>query len=49
MFRGTTIVAVARGGKVAFAGDGQVTFGGNTIMKHKARKVRRLYHGKVLA
>jgi ATP-dependent HslUV protease subunit HslV len=49
MFRGTTIVAVRKDGGVAFAGDGQVTFGGNTIMKHKARKVRRLYHDKVLA
>ncbi len=49
MFRGTTIVAVSNAGKVAFAGDGQVTFGGNTIMKHKARKVRRLFQGKVLA
>lgn len=49
MFRGTTIVAVRKEGRVAFAGDGQVTFGGNTIMKHKARKVRRLFHGKVLA
>lgn len=49
MFRGTTIVAVRKEGRVAFAGDGQVTFGGNTIMKHKARKVRRLFHGRVLA
>lgn len=49
MFHATTIVAVRHQGKVAIAGDGQVTFGGNTVMKHKAKKVRRLYHGKVLA
>lgn len=49
MFRGTTIVGVCKEGHVAFAGDGQVTFGGNTVMKHKAKKVRRLFHGQVLA
>lgn len=49
MFHATTIVAVHHQGKTAIAGDGQVTFGGNTIMKHNAKKVRRLYHGKVLA
>lgn len=49
MFDATTIVAVKHKGKIAIAGDGQVTFGGNTVMKHKAKKVRRLYHGKVLA
>lgn len=49
MFRGTTIVAVKKGNKVAVAGDGQVTFGGNIIMKHRARKVRRLYNGQVIA
>lgn len=49
MFHATTIVAVKHKGKTAIAGDGQVTFGGNTIMKHNAKKVRRLYHGKVLA
>lgn len=49
MFHGTTIVAVKKDNKVAMAGDGQVTFGGNTIMKHKARKVRRLQKEKVLA
>ncbi|MDN5345143.1 MAG: ATP-dependent HslUV protease, peptidase subunit HslV [Clostridia bacterium] len=46
--QGTTVIAIRHKGKVAVAGDGQVTFG-NTIMKHKARKVRRLYQGKVLA
>lgn len=49
MFHATTIVAVHHQGNTAIAGDGQVTFGGNTIMKHNAKKVRRLYHGKVLA
>ena len=48
-FHATTIVAVKHNGKTAIAGDGQVTFGQNTIMKAGARKVRRLYHGKVLA
>ncbi|EGO63139.1 ATP-dependent protease subunit HslV [Acetonema longum] len=49
MFHATTIVAVCHQGKVAVAGDGQVTFGGNTVMKHNAKKVRTLYQGKVLA
>ena len=44
---GTTIVAVKRNGKIAIAGDGQVTLQ-DTIMKHTARKVRRLYEDKVL-
>ena len=45
--RGTTIVAVKHKGKVAVAGDGQVTL--DTIaLKHNARKVRRLYHDKVI-
>jgi ATP-dependent HslUV protease subunit HslV len=46
-FWGTTVIAVRRDGKVAIGGDGQVTFG-NTILKHRARKVRRLYKGQVL-
>ncbi|MFO7951242.1 MAG: ATP-dependent protease subunit HslV [Bacillota bacterium] len=49
MFDATTIVAVKIKDKVAIAGDGQVTFGNNTIIKHGAKKVRRLYEGKVLA
>lgn len=49
VFHATTIVAVKKGSKVAIAGDGQVTFGQNTIMKHTARKVRRLHQGRVLA
>ena len=48
-FHATTIVAVKKGNKVAIAGDGQVTFGERAIMKATARKVRRLYHGKILA
>ncbi|KJS87527.1 MAG: ATP-dependent protease subunit HslV [Peptococcaceae bacterium BICA1-8] len=49
MFRGTTIVAVKKDNFIAVAGDGQVTFGQNTIMKHHAKKVRKLYNGKVAA
>ena len=49
MFHATTIVAVKRNGKTAIAGDGQVTFGEHTIMKSTAKKVRRLYHDKVIA
>jgi len=49
MFHGTTIVAVLKNGRCALAGDGQVTLGGNTIMKHHAVKVRRIYQSKVLA
>ncbi|MDP2683232.1 MAG: ATP-dependent protease subunit HslV [Deltaproteobacteria bacterium] len=48
MFHGTTILAVRRDGKVAIAGDGQVTLG-NTVMKKGAVKVRRMGDGKVLA
>jgi ATP-dependent HslUV protease subunit HslV len=45
--RSTTILAVRHKGQVALAGDGQVSLG-NTIMKHEARKVRRLYHDQVI-
>ncbi len=48
-FHATTIVAVRHKGRTAIAGDGQVTFGEHTIMKANARKVRRLYHGSVIA
>jgi ATP-dependent HslUV protease subunit HslV len=48
MMKGTTIVAVRRDGHCAVAGDGQVTFGQNTIMKHHAKKVRRLFDDKVV-
>ena len=47
-FHATTIVCVRRNGRVALAGDGQVTLG-NQVMKGNARKVRRLADGKVLA
>ena len=47
-FDGTTILSVRRNGIVAIGGDGQVSLG-NTVMKSNARKVRRLYDGKVLA
>jgi len=50
LLKGTTILAVRRNGKGAMAGDGQVTLtGNNTIVKAKARKVRRLYRGEVVA
>ena len=46
--RGTTIVAVRREGRCAVAGDGQVTLGESTVLKHSARKVRRIYKDKVV-
>ena len=48
-FHATTIVAVKNGDRVAIAGDGQVTMGETTIMKHTAKKVRKLYGGRVVA
>jgi ATP-dependent HslUV protease subunit HslV len=48
-FHATTICAVRHEGRGAVAGDGQVTFGGNMVMKHSAKKVRRLYRGQVVA
>ena len=47
-FHGTTILSVRRQGKVALGGDGQVTLG-NIVIKASARKVRRLYHDRILA
>ncbi len=47
-FHGTTIVSVRRGAAVALGGDGQVTLG-NIVVKQTARKVRRLYHDRILA
>ena len=47
-FHGTTILSVRKGTNVALGGDGQVTLG-NVVMKGSARKVRKLFHGKVLA
>ncbi len=46
---GTTIVGVKRDGQVALGGDGQVTFGNNTIIKTGARKIRKIYNNQVLA
>ncbi|NOQ86269.1 MAG: ATP-dependent protease subunit HslV [Deltaproteobacteria bacterium] len=46
--KGTTIIAVRHNGEVAIGGDGQVTFG-NSILKQKANKTRKLYKDKVLA
>lgn len=48
MFKGTTICAVRRDGVTAIAGDGQVTMGESVIMKSTAKKVRRIYGGKVV-
>jgi len=48
MFKGTTICCVRHNSQVALAGDGQVSMG-NTVMKHGARKIRRLYQDQVLA
>ena len=46
-FHGTTIVCVRKNGKVAMGGDGQVTLG-QTAIKHTARKVRKIFNGKVM-
>jgi len=48
LIRSTTVMCVRRDGKVVMAGDGQVTLGDNVI-KHSARKIRRLYQDKILA
>lgn len=48
MFHATTILCVRRNGTVAIGGDGQVTLG-NTVLKHNARKIRRLYGDRVIA
>lgn len=48
MFKGTTILCVRHNGKVAIAGDGQVTMG-NTVLKHNAKKIRRMYNDKIVA
>jgi len=47
MFKGTTILAVKRNNEVAIAGDGQITME-NTIAKNEAKKIRKIYHNKVL-
>ena len=48
-FHATTIFAVQHNGKCAMAGDGQVTMGNSVVMKHTARKVRKLFNNRVLA
>ena len=48
MFKGTTILCIRHRDKIVMAGDGQVSFG-DIVMKHNARKVRRLYGDKILA
>lgn len=48
-FHATTIFAIQHNGQSAMAGDGQVTLGESVIMKHTAKKVRKLYHNQVLA
>ncbi|AXH98692.1 ATP-dependent protease subunit HslV [Sporosarcina sp. PTS2304] len=48
-FHATTIFAIHHEGKCAMSGDGQVTMGNTVVMKHTAKKVRRLFNGKVLA
>ncbi len=48
MMKGTTICAVRRGDQVAIAGDGQVTMGEHTVFKSTAKKVRKLFDGKVI-
>jgi ATP-dependent HslUV protease subunit HslV len=48
-FHATTIFAVHHNGECAMSGDGQVTFGNAVVMKHTARKVRKIFNGRVLA
>ena len=48
-FHATTIFAIQHNGQSAMAGDGQVTMGNAVVMKHTAKKVRKLFNGKVLA
>ncbi len=47
MIRSTTIISVRRDGRVAMAGDGQVTLGA-TVIKHNTRKVRKIFNGQIL-
>lgn len=48
ILKSTTILCVRRSNRVAIAGDGQVTVG-NTVMKHNAKKIRRMYNGTILS
>ncbi len=47
MFHATTILCISRDGKIAIGGDGQVTMG-NTVLKHNAKKIRKMYNDKVI-
>ncbi|MDR7076299.1 ATP-dependent HslUV protease subunit HslV [Neobacillus niacini] len=48
-FHATTIFAIQHNGQCSMSGDGQVTFGNAVVMKHTAKKVRKIFNGKVLA
>ncbi|GAF63724.1 ATP-dependent protease subunit HslV [Alkalihalobacillus trypoxylicola] len=48
-FHATTIFAISHNGQCAMSGDGQVTFGNTVVMKHKAKKVRKLFSNQVVA
>ena len=48
LIRSTTVLSVRRGGSVVLAGDGQVTLG-ESVIKHTAKKIRRLYNDKIMA
>lgn len=47
VIRSTTVLAIRKDGSVVMAGDGQVTMG-DTVVKHQAKKIRKLYHGRIL-
>ncbi len=47
VMHGTTVLAIKKNGKVVMAGDGQVTMG-DTVVKHQAKKVRKMYHNRIL-
>lgn len=49
LLKGTTVIAVKKDGKVAMAADGQVTMGNSVVVKHKAKKIQKLYKNSVLA
>ena len=48
-FHATTIFAIHHNGQCSMSGDGQVTFGNAVVMKHTAKKVRKIFNGRVLA
>jgi len=48
LIRSTTVLSIRRGGSVVLAGDGQVTLG-ESVIKHSAKKIRRLYNDKIVA